>query len=100
MVNKKTDPYSFIPELCVEVIGESVAEGSVIVLPEQGKVKVLNEVGTRIWQLIDGNRSIRDIATQITNEFDVGLKQALIETQNFIFVLQRAGIVINEKKSS
>jgi hypothetical protein len=43
---------------------------AVMVLPSTGKVHTLNEVGTRFWELIDGQRSLEEIAKKIEEEFD------------------------------
>ena len=45
---------STIPQPNPEAIGRIVDREAVIVLPQKGKVKVLNEVGAAIWDLIDG----------------------------------------------
>lgn len=45
-------------------------EEAVIVLPQESKVNTLNPVGTRIWELSDGNRTIKDIIKAIINEFE------------------------------
>ncbi len=58
MKKETHNDYSFVPQLCVDVIGEPVDDGAIIVIPDKGKVKVLNEVGTRIWQLINSQRSV------------------------------------------
>lgn len=38
---------------------------------EADSIYVLNETGTRIWELVDGKRTLADIAGLITAEFDV-----------------------------
>jgi coenzyme PQQ biosynthesis protein PqqD len=43
---------------------------AVMVLPATGKVHTLNAVGTRFWELIDGRRSLAEIAEQLEEEFD------------------------------
>jgi len=54
------------------------------VLPEKGQVKVLNEVGARIWSLIDGKRSIKEIVDVITQEYQVSADIAEKDTLSFI----------------
>jgi hypothetical protein len=67
-----------------DVVGQVVDGEAVLVFPSKGKVKVLNEVGARIWALADGKRSIGDIATQITKEYEVDISQAQQEALGFI----------------
>src|SRR5688572_30693779 len=43
---------------------------AVMVLPSTGKVHTLNEVGTRFWELVDGNCSLAEIIGQLQDEFD------------------------------
>jgi len=38
---------------------------------EADSIYVLNETGTRIWELADGKRTLADIIRMITEEFDV-----------------------------
>lgn len=49
---------------------------AVIISPDEGVVRMLNPTATRIWQLVDGNRSAGDIAAVLTGEFDINLSQA------------------------
>ncbi len=41
------------------VVGRLVENEAVLVLPEKAQVKVLNQVGARIWALADGRRTLR-----------------------------------------
>lgn len=61
-----------------------VAGEAVIVLPEEGTVKVLNEVGSRIWELADGHRTVGEIAQTVCQEYEVECAQAERETIDFV----------------
>jgi hypothetical protein len=39
-------------------------------------VRLLNKTATRIWQLADGSRSVEEIASALTDEFDIDFQQA------------------------
>ena len=54
-----------------KVVGRIVDNEAVLVLPEQGQVKVLNEVGARVWKLTDGSITAREIAGKISAEYQV-----------------------------
>jgi coenzyme PQQ biosynthesis protein PqqD len=41
-----------------------------MVLPSTGKVHTLNAVGTRFWELVDGRRTLAEIARQLEEEFE------------------------------
>ncbi len=57
---------------------------AVIVLPEIGEIKVLNAVGSRIWDLLDGHRTVAEIAGTIHQEFEVAAEQAQQDVIEFI----------------
>ena len=44
----------------------------------------LNEVGARVYELIDGKRALREIVTTIVNEFEVTEQQAESDVREFI----------------
>ena len=52
-------------------------EELVVVLPEQGKFVVLNATGTRVLQLSDGTRTLREVADMLAAEF--GVDQARVD---------------------
>jgi hypothetical protein len=76
-----------------QVIGRIVDNEAVLVSPGKGEVKVLNEVGSRIWSLIDGQRSVEDIAGCICLEFKVSLVDAENDTMAFIRQLADKNII-------
>ena len=49
---------------------------AVVISPEEGMVRLLNLTATRIWELADGSRSVDDIATALTQEYEVDFQQA------------------------
>ena len=65
------------------VVGRIVNDEAVLVLPEIGEVKVLNEVGSRIWELTDGTLSINQISTLIFDEFEIDKSTAQKDTLEF-----------------
>lgn len=66
-------------------VAARVVDGSaVIVLADSGTVTVLNEVGTRVWELIDGKRNVGAIAQTIESEYEVSLEQAARDVDELI----------------
>jgi len=61
---------------------------AVLVLPSQGKVKVLNEVAARIWALSDGSRQVRQIVDIICTEYQVESGQAEVDILEFLSELE------------
>jgi hypothetical protein len=66
---------------------------AVIVLPASGKIEVLNDVGARIWSLVDGRRSVRDIATLLSDEYQVDSALAEVDTLAFLEDLAGRGAI-------
>jgi hypothetical protein len=47
----------------------------VVVLPEQGKFVVLNGTGADVFQSVNGQRSLAEIAAALSERYDVPLEQ-------------------------
>jgi len=75
------------------VVGRIVDGEAVLVLSGQGQVKVLNEVGARIWTLADGTRTLRDIVAAICAEYDVDFRQAEADVCGFVAELAEREVV-------
>jgi coenzyme PQQ synthesis protein D (PqqD) len=60
-----------------------VIDGKAVVISiDANQVHVLNDVGTRVWELCDG-RALDDIIDQIVLEFEVDREQAARDVQVF-----------------
>ncbi len=76
-------------------VAARIVDGSaVIVLADSGTVTVLNDVGTRVWELIDGSRSVSIIAQTIESEFDVSLEEAKRDVKGLIEQLIAAQAIV------
>jgi hypothetical protein len=69
---------------------------AVIILPEEGVVRMLNQVGSRIWDLADGTRPVRDIAETIYGEFDVEREQVRKEVVEFVQEMVEGELLVAE----
>ena len=73
--------------------------GETIVVPIKNNVGdldsiyTLNEVGTTIWELIDGKNSVSRIAEVISNTYEVKLEEAERDALQFINSLEKAGMI-------
>lgn len=81
------------PRPAVTARGRLLEREAVIVLPDKGEVKVLNEVGARIWALADGSRSVREIAAEISRQYDVSAAQAETDTLLFLRELREKALI-------
>jgi len=71
-----------------------VIEGEAVILSLDTKVlRGLNPVGSRVWELIDGQRSVEEIAGLIVKEFEVERSQADKDVRGFVQELLDKGLV-------
>lgn len=63
-----------------------------IILPTASAVRVLNEVGARIWSLADG-RTLTEILDVLVNEYDVERTQLRVDAEAFLSELQSRGLL-------
>jgi hypothetical protein len=53
----------------------------------------LNEVGARIWELLDGTRTLEEISSVVTNEYDVASGEAKRDVEEFVSQLEELGML-------
>ena len=76
------------------VIARMAEDEAVLVMPQKGQVKVLNQVGAAIWELIDDKRNIGQIVNIICAQFDVDPDTAKADTLKFVTELIDREIVV------
>jgi hypothetical protein len=73
--------------------------GETIIVPIKGgvgdlnSIYVLNELGTRIWELIDHESSINRMIEEICKAYDVGPEEAEKDAIEFLKSLEVAGLI-------
>ena len=70
-----------------------------IVLPQYHEYKILNAVGTRIWDLIDGVNTAGDIARIVAEEYDVTYEEAMKDVSSFLSDLEANGMLVSATPS-
>lgn len=65
-------------------ISARVGDEIVMMSAEQGKYVGLNDVGARIWELIDEPRSVESLCAQLVEEFDVTDETCRAEVADFV----------------
>lgn len=75
------------------VLGREMDGELVLVHPSQGKVRVLNGVGGRLWALMDGQRTVADLAQTIAGEYEVDLARARADAAAFCADLMGRGLL-------
>ena len=84
-----------LPRQAPNVVSRQIDDEAVLVHPLQGKVRVLNAVGARVWELADGQRTVAEIAQTITTEYDVELPRAQADVLAFCDDLAQAGVLMS-----
>lgn len=79
-------------------VASRIVEGeALLVLADSGEVTVLNGVGSRIWELVDGSRSVGEIVDTVVAEYDTAREQAEQDVNSFIQELvDNEMLVLNE----
>lgn len=78
------------PDSSYRAIGD---EGGLVVLPGKAEVKVLNPVGVKIFSLLDGTRTLEEIAAAVVEDFDVEPSMALRDVKSFLAELAAEGML-------
>ena len=60
---------------------------------ELDSIFTLNNVGSRIWELIDGEKSVTDISEILINEYEVTNEEAETDLKEFFEKLEQIGAV-------
>ncbi len=66
---------------------------AVIITPAENTVRMLNDAGTRIWELADGTRTVDQIAQALADEFAVDPTEARASTAAFVDALAAKGLL-------
>ena len=75
-----------------EIVGEVVLVPIRRTVGQLDSIYSLNEIAARIWNLIDGTRSIGRIAEQIADEYDVEREVAIRDTAELCKELIELGV--------
>jgi hypothetical protein len=57
---------------------------AVVILADSGLVNVLNEVGSRVWELADGQHTAAQIVGAIVSEYEVSREEAESDVMAFL----------------
>lgn len=83
------------PQRLDGLIWREVDDGIVIVSPTAGKVRVLNKVGSAIWELLDGDHTPATIQSNLCNQFSqVPPEQINQDIQTFLDDLTNRGLIV------
>jgi hypothetical protein len=80
------------PARSPRIVYRTIDGEAVLVDAQHGKVRVLNEVAGRMWELIDGQRSLAEIAAIVSQEYEAQLDQVESDVVVFLDDLMRKGL--------
>jgi hypothetical protein len=82
-----------IPTQASEIIWRDTVDGAVLITPATGKVQVFNGAGAYIWQLINGQHTVGDIQTSVSQHFELTEEQASKDIRDFLTELTSKGLI-------
>ena len=88
------NPDTTIPVKSDNSVFRIVDGEAVVVDVSGGMVSVINRVGTRIWELVDGSRTVREIAGLIAAEYNIAVQTALEDALGFLQELSRNELAV------
>jgi hypothetical protein len=89
-----------IPIRTENVISRQIDDEAVLVSPEQGEVKVINQTGVLIWESCDGHTSVGQLVEIVCSEYLVDQEVAQVDVLAFLEALHERGLVsLIEEKS-
>jgi Coenzyme PQQ synthesis protein D (PqqD) len=65
MINRES-----CPKRAEQVIAQKAANEMVLLNMEDGNYYSLNEVGSRVWELCDGNRTVTQVVALLAGEYE------------------------------
>lgn len=77
-----------------DAVFRNTPDGTMILVPEEGTVHMLDEVGSRIWELCEEPVKASDVASTIEAEYDVNADQALRDVNGFMQKLLELGALV------
>ena len=82
-----------IPAKAATTASRLIAGEAVVLSLDTRMLRGLNAVGSRVWDLIDGRRTLDDIVDAIVAEFEVGRAEATRDVEAFVRQLIDKGLV-------
>ena len=79
---------NLIPQIVPNLIWRQVEENTVVVSPQSGEMRVLNGVGSEIWQFLADNKTPDFIINHLVSRYEISPEQAQDDLQNFLTDLE------------
>jgi hypothetical protein len=83
-----------VPRQNLDTAARVIDETTYVLHPETSELHTFNDVGARIWELADGERSVAQIAAAVEVEYEVDLAQAEADVVEFLDALVAKGLIV------
>ncbi len=70
---------------------------AMIVVPGRSEVQVLNSIGTQVWNLIDGQRTVGEIIERLVDEYDVAPDVLETDVRDFVISLDERDMLLQDE---
>jgi hypothetical protein len=78
-----------------DIIKQRVKDETVLFDMVTGNYYSLNEIGSRAWELLDENRSLREIADLLALEYDAPVETIAMDLEPLFEELTSAGLLVS-----
>ena len=75
-----------------QIAGDTILVAVAGELARLERIFVLNTVGEHIWHILDGEKTVADVARSVLETFDIDEPTALADAAAFLFDLADAGL--------
>lgn len=82
-----------IPERSDQLMSRIMEDGVVIVSPSDGQLTVFNDVGSFVWEQINGQHAVMSIVQMVITHFQVSHDQAQSDVLAFLGTLEQRGLI-------
>jgi len=82
------------PRIASDIVWRLLDDNAVVVSPRAGEVRVLNSVGTGIWQRLVEKEDLPEIEGYVQNHYDVTEERVHSDLLSFLDELTERGILV------
>ena len=77
-----------------QTAGRVIDDEAVLMLADDSEINVLNSVGSRIYELADGNHSVQQIVDTLVAEFEANADEVAKDTTEFLQDLVNKNVMV------
>lgn len=89
------------PESCPRrregILAQRASDTQLLLNLSSGHYYALNEVGTRVWELSDGSRSVAEVAAAIAEEYDAPVEEIQADVIDLLRDLLNEQLVVEDR---